>query len=41
LPKSLDKDFYLWKQDFDKKGTNFTDNLKFMVKQLNDKRKLM
>lgn len=31
LPKSLDKDFYAWKQEFDKKGTNYTDDLKSFV----------
>lgn len=39
LPKSLDKDFYAWKQEFDKKGTNYTDDLKSFVSQLNIKKK--
>ena len=32
LPTALDKDFYEWKQDFDKKGTAFTDEAFDFVK---------
>jgi len=32
LPKSLDKDFYAWKINFDKKGTNYTDDMKSFVR---------
>jgi hypothetical protein len=41
LPKALDKDFYQWKVEFDKKGEKFAEELKFSMKQLNDKKKLM
>jgi hypothetical protein len=41
MAKTLDKDYYQWKLDFDKKGTSYCDNLKFMAKQLNDKKKAM
>jgi hypothetical protein len=27
LNKSLDKDFYAWKQEFDKKGAQFAENI--------------
>lgn len=32
LPKSLDKDYYAWKIDFDKKGTNFCDDIKLFAR---------
>ena len=41
LPISLDKDFYDWKVDFDKKGDKFCDSMRDFVKQLNSKRALM
>lgn len=41
LPKSLDKDFYAWKIDFDKKGDKFCESMREYAKQLNSKKALM
>lgn len=41
LPKSLDKDFYAWKVDFDKKGDKYCDAMRDFAKQLNSKKALM
>jgi hypothetical protein len=32
LPKGLEKDFYTWNVDFEKKGTNFCDEMRGFVK---------
>jgi hypothetical protein len=32
LNKSLDKDYYQWRVDFEKKGTNFCDEMRSFVK---------